>query len=103
MTVSQSCSSRLKSVLSRMENDLNRVGYGLWNRRDLTAATRVFRLNVELHPSYANGFDSLGEALQAAGALDEAAAAYRTALELDSSLDATAHKLEVVKLMQSHR
>jgi cytochrome c-type biogenesis protein CcmH/NrfG len=43
----------------------------------------VFRLNVAAHPDYANGYDSLGEALAGMGRTEEALAAYGRAIVLD--------------------
>ncbi|MFW6083699.1 MAG: hypothetical protein ACODAA_00610 [Gemmatimonadota bacterium] len=63
--------------------ELNRMGYALLRRDRSELALAVFRLNVELHPKYANGWDSLGEVLLHVGRRDEGLAAYRRAFELD--------------------
>jgi tetratricopeptide (TPR) repeat protein len=63
--------------------ELNREGYALLNDGKLEAALTMFRLNVELHPDYANGWDSLGDALLRAGRRDEGLDAYRRAYGLD--------------------
>lgn len=63
--------------------ELNRIGYALLHEGRSDRALAVFRLNVELHPDYANGWDSLGEALLNVGRRDEGLAAYRRAFELD--------------------
>lgn len=65
---------------------LNSVGYRLLNEGRQDVAIELFRLNTELHPDYANGWDSLGEALARAHRRDEAIAAYRRALEIDPGL-----------------
>lgn len=62
---------------------LNTLGYLLLGEDRVDDAVAVFRLNVELHPGYANGWDSLGEGLATSGAIDEAVAAYERALALD--------------------
>lgn len=63
--------------------ELNRLGYQLLADERAAIALSVFRLNVDLHPDYANGWDSLGEALLRAGRHEEALGAYRRAYELD--------------------
>lgn len=62
---------------------LNRLGYGLLGSGRVEDAVEIFRLNVELHPDYANGFDSLGEGLATAGRTEEAIRMYERAIELD--------------------
>jgi tetratricopeptide (TPR) repeat protein len=63
--------------------ELNRVGYDLLRAANTASAIDVFRLNVRVHPDYANGWDSLGEAYAANGNRDQAIAAYERALALD--------------------
>jgi hypothetical protein len=58
------------------EPELNGVGYALLGRRDTAGAIRVFELNAQLFPKSSNVFDSLGEALAAAGRRDDAVKAY---------------------------
>ena len=67
------------------EPELNGVGYALLGRRDTAGAIRVFELNAQLFPKSSNVFDSLGEALAAAGRRDDAVNAYSRAVELDPS------------------
>ncbi len=60
---------------------LNQLGYlYLQQRKDSTAAIAVFRRNVELFPNSANVYDSLGEALEQAGQLEESVQAYQEAV-----------------------
>lgn len=63
------------------ENAINQLGYQLVFREDFAGAIEIFSYNVELYPSSANVYDSLGEALENAGRLDEALAAYSKAVE----------------------
>jgi CubicO group peptidase (beta-lactamase class C family) len=67
------------------ESELNGVGYALLGRRDTAGAIRVFELNAQQFPKSSNVFDSLGEALAAAGRRDDAVKAYSRAVELDPS------------------
>lgn len=74
------------------EHTLNAVGYDLFQKGGTREAVEVFTLNVELFPDYANGYDSLGEALLKAGDKSKARRAYEKALKLDPGL-ASARKV----------
>lgn len=75
-------------------SELNRLGYRLLREGRTDDALAVFRLNVEVHPEYANGWDSLGEALLSVGRREEGLAAYRRAYELDPGVGRAAEVLE---------
>ncbi len=62
------------------EDIVNVVGYQVLGSGDAEAAIDIFRYNAELYPEAANPFDSLGEALEAEGHLDEALASYSRAV-----------------------
>lgn len=79
-----------ESILEREANEvlgesgLNRLGYyWLYRREDAATAIAVFEMNTRFAPRSANVWDSLGEALAAAGREAEAIAAYRKSLALD--------------------
>jgi CubicO group peptidase (beta-lactamase class C family) len=63
------------------EMRLNMSGYEALLRGDLDLAIAVFRVNTQLYPDSANTYDSLGEALWAAGRREEAGQMYRKVLE----------------------
>lgn len=63
------------------ERLLNMLGYAQLQRKGPDAAIPVFRRNAELYPLSANVHDSLAEALEAAGKLEEALSAYERALQ----------------------
>jgi predicted alpha/beta superfamily hydrolase len=63
------------------ENAVNVVGYQVLGRPDIEGAIEIFRYNVTLYPDSANVYDSLAEALEAAGRLEEAAKQYSLAVE----------------------
>ncbi len=63
------------------EDAVNQAGYQLLGRDDVEGAIAIFRYNVTLRPGSANVYDSLGEALERAGQLQEAAASYSRAVE----------------------
>lgn len=66
------------------ERDVNALGYRLLGAERLGEAISVFQINTRAYPESANVYDSLGEALALAGRRDEAIAAYRKALAIDS-------------------
>jgi len=63
------------------ENVINRLGYQLLGDKATEKAVDVFRYNVSLYPESANVYDSLAEALENAGRLEEAVAHYARAVE----------------------
>jgi cytochrome c-type biogenesis protein CcmH/NrfG len=74
--------------------ELNGLGYRWLNAGRLDEALAVFRLNVDVHPDYANGWDSLGETLFRAGEHEAGMAAYRRAYELDPTVGNAAAVVE---------
>ncbi|NMO18607.1 serine hydrolase [Pyxidicoccus fallax] len=65
------------------ERELNRVGYRLMRTGRVADAIEIFKLNVEMFPAWANGYDSLGEAYLKHGNKELAVSNYRRAVELD--------------------
>jgi predicted alpha/beta superfamily hydrolase len=63
------------------EQTVNVAGYQILGREDFDGAIDVFRYNIELYPGSANVYDSLGEALENAGRLEEAHANYSKAVD----------------------
>jgi CubicO group peptidase (beta-lactamase class C family) len=76
------------------EDALNRLGYDLLHAHDPPSAVAVFRVNAEDHPQSWNVFDSLGEALLAAGDVAEARAAYAESLRLNPDNETARRVLE---------
>jgi predicted alpha/beta superfamily hydrolase len=64
------------------ETAVNELGYQHLRAGDLDGSLMAFRYNTEIHPSSANVWDSLGDALDRAGRKDEALASYRKAVSL---------------------
>ena len=62
------------------------AGYGVLGTGDFGNAISIFRYNVELYPDSANVYDSLGEALENAGRLEEAHANYARAVRLAADI-----------------
>lgn len=65
-----------------LEAEINALGYQLLGRGSTAQAVTVFRINTAVYPHSANAFDSLGEALLAAGQREAGIAAYRRALAI---------------------
>ena len=63
--------------------ELNQLGYALLQAERTEDAIKVFQLNVEAYPEYANGYDSLAEAYAAKGEKDLAIKNFAKSLELD--------------------
>jgi tetratricopeptide (TPR) repeat protein len=64
------------------ENAINLLGYEELGAKRTPNALALFRANVTAYPQSWNAYDSLGEALLAAGLVPDSAAAYRHALQL---------------------
>ncbi|MGB7296263.1 MAG: tetratricopeptide repeat protein [Candidatus Aminicenantales bacterium] len=63
--------------------ELNGLGYALLEKERFEDAVKIFQLNVEAYPEYANGYDSLAEAHAAKGDKAEAIKNYAKSLQLD--------------------
>lgn len=61
---------------------MNNIGYRFVGQKQYKEAIAVLKYNVESYPESANVYDSLGEALEAAGKLREALIQYGKAIEL---------------------
>jgi predicted alpha/beta superfamily hydrolase len=75
-------SERLGFTVTPPEVTVNRLGYQALARKDLPGALGFFRFNAATYPESANVYDSLGDALEANGSLEEAAASFGKAEEL---------------------
>ena len=84
------------AVLNRyrsFEAEVNRLGYRLLAEGAVDRAVTTFAINTRVYPRSANTWDSLGEALLAAGRRDEAIAAYRRAVALDPEFGSSVEAL----------
>lgn len=80
------------------ERGLNALGYELLRRGgDPDDPIAIFRLNTELHPGSWNVWDSLGEALAAAGRTREAIKSYEKSLRLNPENDNARKALEALR------
>lgn len=78
---------RLGFAVQPPENAVNRLGYQALVRKDLAGALGFFRLNATNYPDSANVYDSLGDALEAGGSLEEAAQSFSKAEEIGRKND----------------
>jgi predicted alpha/beta superfamily hydrolase len=69
------------------ERTINLLGYGLLGEDKIAEALAVLRHNVATYPKSANVYDSLGDALKAAGELEEALTNYERACARASTDD----------------
>lgn len=65
------------------KSGMNRVGYEFLNSKKIEEALEVFKLNVEVYPDYANGWDSLAEACLLNGDKQSAIQYYKKSLDLN--------------------
>jgi tetratricopeptide (TPR) repeat protein len=79
------------------EHTLNTLGYSLLRNNRIQESIEVFKLNVEIHSEYANGYDSLGEAYMKAGENELAIKNYQKSLELDPGNDNAKEMLKVLR------
>jgi uncharacterized protein len=75
-------SERFGFTVTPPEVSVNRLGYQALVRKNLPAALGFFRYNASTYPESPNVHDSLGDALEASGLLDEALASFSRAAEL---------------------
>lgn len=75
----------------------NTFGYFLLKQKRYEEAVQKFEKQVELAPDKANPYDSLGDGYRAVGRHEDAAAAYRKALEIDPELSASSKNLKKVE------
>lgn len=68
-----------------LEAMINSVGYALMGKGKTAQAIEVLKYNITRFPDSPNVYDSLGEALEAAGQLDQAAINYLIAVERGSA------------------
>ncbi|MCB1037178.1 MAG: hypothetical protein KDD47_25340 [Acidobacteria bacterium] len=69
-------------AIATPEGTINAMGYEALGGGETDKAVEIFRANIERYPSSANVYDSLGEALEAAGKLAEARDNYTRALKV---------------------
>lgn len=89
--------SNPKSKYVNSEAAINRFGYTLLAKKRVADAVEVFKLNVEAYPNSANVYDSLGDALEAAGRKEEAIRSFEKALTIDPNYPSSLAALRRLK------
>ena len=79
------------------ENELNTLGYQLFNQERTKDAIEIFKLNVEMFPQASNPYDSLGEAYLKDGQKELALANYKKSVELNPG---NAGAVQVIKRIE---
>ncbi len=79
------------------EGDLNNLGYQLLYEDHLDNALRVFKLNIDEHPTSANPYDSYGDALIVKGDSVNALKNFKKCFEIDSTLSYAKDKFETLE------
>jgi hypothetical protein len=79
------------------EGPMNRLGYNLLQANRVAEAIDVFKLNVEAYPNSANVYDSLGDALAAAGRKEEAIKSYEKALAIEPNFTSSLESLRKLR------
>jgi tetratricopeptide (TPR) repeat protein len=86
-----------KSRFVSTEAMMNRFGYALLGKRRIDDAIQIFKLNVEAYPNSANVYDSLGDALEAAGRKEDAIKSFEKALAIDPNYPSSLTALRRLK------
>lgn len=86
-----------KSKFVSTEAVMNSFGYALLEKKRTADAIEVFKLNVEAYPNSANVYDSLGDALEAAGRKEEAIKSFEKALAIDPNYPSSLTALRRLK------
>jgi predicted alpha/beta superfamily hydrolase len=80
-------SSRYGYEIPPAENAMNNLGYQLLGEKKVAEAIVVFKRNVELYPTSANVYDSLGDGYEADNKLDLATENVQKAVEVGTKID----------------
>lgn len=72
-----------KEKYKSSEGNINNLGYMMLQQGKVKEAVGIFKLNVEWYPESFNVYDSYGEALAAAGDIDNAIINYKRSIELN--------------------
>jgi predicted alpha/beta superfamily hydrolase len=77
-------SARYKFKVLPSESTMNQLGYQLLGRGKTDEAISVFKTNVERYPNSSNVYDSLAEAYEKVGRLEQARTNYERAVQLSA-------------------
>ena len=86
-----------KHKFIEMQGAMNRFGYTLLQNKRVNDAVEIFKLNAASYPNSPNVYDSLGDALAAAGRKEEAIKNYEKALSIDPNFASSIAALKKLK------
>jgi predicted alpha/beta superfamily hydrolase len=86
-THSRELSARYGYEIRPAEGPMNNLGYQLLGQKKIADAIVVFQRNVELYPSSANVYDSLGDGYEGDGKLELATKNVQKAVEVGTKID----------------
>ncbi|PTT17278.1 serine hydrolase [Flavobacterium sp. HMWF030] len=78
---------KLKYPTYNFEENLNNLGYSVFNKKQIDLSIQIFSLNCSEYPESANAYDSLGEVYETIGKLEIAKQNYQKSLELNPQND----------------
>lgn len=87
MAVNQFKKLKLKYPKYNFEENLNNLGYSVFNKKQIDLSIQIFTLNCSEYPESANAYDSLGEVYETIGKLEIAKQNYQKSLELNPQND----------------
>lgn len=87
IAVNQFKKLKLKYPTYNFEENLNNLGYSVFNKRQIDLSIQIFTLNCSEYPESANAYDSLGEVYEVIGKLEIARQNYQRSLELNPQND----------------
>lgn len=90
-------SNKLKCKITPCEEDYNSLAYFYLQQKNYLKAIEIFRKNIDYHPSSSNGYDSLGEAMEAIGKINDARALYKKAIDVEIKGDNNTSQLSQYK------
>lgn len=87
MAVNQFKKLKLKYPTYNFEENLNNLGYSVFNKKQIDLSIQIFTLNCSEYPESANAYDSLGEVYEIIGKLEIAKQNYQKSLEFNPQND----------------
>ena len=87
MAMNQFKKLKLKYPTYNFEENLNNLGYSVFNKKQIDLSIQIFTLNCSEYPESANAYDSLGEVYEIIGKLEIAKQNYQKSLEFNPQND----------------
>lgn len=96
IAVNQFKKLKLKYPTYNFEENLNNLGYSVFNKRQIDLSIQIFTLNCSEYPESANAYDSLGEVYEVIGKLEIARQNYQRSLELNPQNDHAKQMISII-------